>query len=73
MGQRRIDAEGTKPLAVRIVTKSSEKDSTTKTTTKSTMSMTTLAKNAGAAADGDGCAEATTVYAARTDYPRRIG
>ena len=73
LGQRRIDDEGTKPLAARIVMKSSEKDSTTTTTTKSTMSMTTLAKNAGAAADGDGCTKTTTVCAARTDYPRRPG
>ena len=73
MGQRRIDDEGTKPLAARIVMKSSEKDSTTKKTTQSTMSMTTLAKNAGAATDGDDCAEAKTVCAARTDYPRRPG
>ena len=73
LGQRRVDDEDTKPLAAPSVMKSSEKDSTTKTTTKSTMSMTTLAKNAGAAADGDGCTKTTTVCAARTGYPRRPG
>ena len=70
---KRSNDEGTTPVAARIVMKGLAKDSTTKTTTKSTMSMTTLAKNAGAAADGDGCTKTTTVCAARTDYPRRPG
>ena len=51
---KRSNDEGTTPVATRIVMKGLAKDSTTKTTTKSTMSMTTLAKNAGAADGGDG-------------------
>ena len=69
LGQRRIDD---KQLGARIVMKSSKKDSTTKTT-KSTMSMTTLPRNVGAADDGGGCTTTMTVCAARTDYPRRPG
>ena len=74
LGRRRIDDKRAKPLAARIVMKSSKKeDSTTKMTksTMSTMSMTTLPRNFGAADDGDGGTKSMVVCAARTDCPRR--
>ena len=76
LGQRRIDDKRAKPLAARVVMKSSKKeDSTTKMTksTMSTMSMTTLPRNFGAADDGDGGTKTMVVCAARTDFPRRPG
>ena len=47
LGQRRIDDEGTKPLAARSVMMSSKKGSTTKITTKSTMSIVDLRVSLG--------------------------
>ena len=73
LGRRRIDDKRAKPLAARIVMKSSKKKDSTTKMTKSTMSMTALSKNVRAAADGDDCAKTMTVCAARTDCPRRPG